>query len=283
MNLLNNPARAAQIAACAEAQGANVLTLAQYGTIHPQLDADWEHIAPIYARNALFIGAQIQVGDPVWFGFVAKYKGATDDAVDHYIVAFRGTHQRIEWLEDAAMMLVPHPVSGLVEHGFWGLYTTATCNNLPAAVGVLELLGPPAARPRTVTCIGHSLGAPLATYLARDLAAACEHMPHNQTLVQAALFASPKPGDAHFALDFDKLIGHDNYRVWNYLRDVVPRLPPSLPFGLGFQNLANVVVIRPSDSTTKIADNIVSNHRAESYAALLGAPAPSTRPIGAEL
>lgn len=282
MNLLNKPAQAAKIAAAAEALYDSAPGY-QVAGLPSQLSEDWEYLGSIYARNALFIGKQIQVGEPVWFGFVAKYKGDPSDAIDHYVVAFRGTHARIEWLEDAAAVLVPHPVSGLVEHGFWGLYTTATFGNRPAAVGILEMLGTQGPKPRTVTFVGHSLGAPLATYLARDVAAASQHQSPNLTLVQAALFASPKPGDAHFALDFDKLIGHDNYAVYNYLRDVVPRLPPGLPFGLGFQNLANVVVIKPSDGKAKIADNIVCNHSAESYAALLGATVPSTCVIGAEL
>jgi triacylglycerol lipase len=184
----------------------------------------------------------------------------------------RGTELPVEWAEDMDALFAAHPLGGLVEHGFWSIYRSMTFQPLPlapqpavitAARGIIDMLHDSGA---SVTVIGHSLGAPLAAYLALDLAAAL-----GSGNVGALLYACPKPGDGVFGHHFDTTVGHDNYAVFNYLRDVVPRLPLGLPFGLGFQALPNVNIIRPSTGKANIRDNIVCNHSALSYAALLGA------------
>ena len=121
----------------------------------------------------------------------------------------------------------------------------------PGVVALAGAVGP-------VTAVGHSLGSALATYLTLDLARA-----GLGTRVSACLFASPHPGDQAFVTLFDETIA--DYRLFNYILDIVPRVPP----GLGYAALPRRTVIRPSTAEAAIRFDIGCNHHVICYCAML--------------
>lgn len=192
-------------------------------SITPPLDRRlaprWRLMGYLTAGDAILPhGAQSQVGSPVCYGYLVQ-------DVEHpniFVAAIRGTFDMVEWVKDAEFAPRKHPVAGYVEEGFWSIYSTMeyrptdgfrqeASQGLAAAVGNGELI-----------VLGHSLGAPLATYLTFDLAA------RMGPRVQAYFFASPRPGDGAFAKAFDAAVA--TYHVWNYSLDIVPRVPISLDY-----------------------------------------------------
>lgn len=267
------PCDAAVLAASGERMYAANPTLMP--AFDPAITAQWKPVRYLTARNFLVVNPQIQ-GPQIYFGFVAKSVVTGD-----FVVVIRGTQNGAEWFENFDAVLVSGPENTLVEQGFYGQYRSLLMTDdepVLAFHGVADLLLE-LNRSVTVTVITHSLGSAIGAYFTRDLSSfAKDHAP--LVKVQAMLFACPKPGDAQFAHQFDIDVGHDNYMVYNYIRDVIPRLPIGGPFGLGFQGLANITWLKPSDSATKIPDNVASNHNAMNYAALLGLNAAPTA-IGA--
>ena len=222
-------------------------------TADPRLSPDWQLLGHLTAVDAIWRG---QPGQKVSFGFLAR---STVDP-NQYVVAIRGTDEFVEWVEDAIFDTVPHPVAGEVEAGFWGLYESleyqgAALLGAPerAAEGIAAAVGPKG----RVTVVGHSLGSALASYLTFDLAALMADR------VSAALFASPRPGDAAFAQAFDKRVAH--YTLFNYSLDAVPHVP----FGLGYSALPQATVITPDAGRSRIRFDLFCGHHAVSYIALL--------------
>jgi triacylglycerol lipase len=225
----------------------------------PDLDAsvaaDWELVGYLTAQNALFGAQHIGLGDRCYFGFVARSK----ESPWRYAAVIRGTETTIEWLENAEAVFAIGP-HGCVAVGFWSIYASLCWASRPAASALTEFSGC-----KEMIVIGHSLGAALATYLMADLKSNAPPF-----VVTGALFASPKPGDGNYAHWVDAIVGRDNYAVYNYSRDLVPRLPFSLPFGLGFQPLPNVIWLTPSMAPdVKVGNDLSSAHNALTYAALL--------------
>ncbi len=266
------PCNGAVLAAASEAMcGATLSPLAP--AADPRIAKDWTIIGYFIGADALLSTQKIGLGERVYYGFLAK---SVADPLS-FAAVVRGTEAPIEWLEDAECILVPSD-HGMVEQGFSSIYQSLRYYSCDATQTVgysarqgIEKEIPPNA---SVTFIGHSLGSAIVTYLMTDVAA--DNTLNTGVNVCGLLFASPKPGDATYSLYVDRTVGHDNYVVYNYIRDVVPRLPISLPFGLGFQALPNVTVLKPSDSHTPIPDNIGSNHAAMNYATLLGYAAATT-------
>ena len=135
---------------------------------------------------------------------------ATDQAGNGY-VGIRGTQTPAEWFADfeAIMTACPFCQGAHVEHGFLDIYRTFV-------LGSGRPLMPFLAQLTNLAVAGHSLGGPLATYLAAEARAL--------TLVG---FASPKPGDRDFA-DFVQRQIREIILLAN-LPDVVPHVPLSLP------------------------------------------------------
>jgi triacylglycerol lipase len=77
------------------------------------------------------------------------------------------------------------------------------------------------------------------------------------------LFASPHPRDQAFVALYDQTIA--DYRLFNYILDIVPRVPP----GLGYAALPRRTVIRPSTAEAAIRFDIGCDHRVVSYCAML--------------
>lgn len=189
---------------------------------------------------------------------------------NNFIVVIRGTGDIREGEIDSWFWSRPdkwNDKHGKVETGFFTVYTTL--QYYPAAnaaargtawEGIKAVVGN-----NSLTIAGHSLGAPLATYLTMDLIS-------NGGLknIKSRYFASPRPGNSDFADAFEKEIqhSHSEYIVYNNNDDVVPHVPPSL-LGLFYQQLSNVVVLDRSNSEVRITDDIGCNHHVTSYAAML--------------
>jgi len=210
------------------------------GVLNPTLDPrclDYTIESYITGRDALFCTQALQLGEVVFYGFVAVSK------VDGSRVAvIRGTATAREWLIDAEGFMVPTPFGG-VEQGFYSVANTLTLSF---------------DKSKPITFVGHSLGAALATYLTYNAAI-------TGCMVKGMFFASPKPGNSTFAQTFDSIVGRNNYVTYTYKRDMVPHTPPSL---FGFKTLSNEQILPPCDA---IRSSLACNHHATTYAKLLGA------------
>lgn len=225
----------------------------------------WQIVGYLSARNALLGGQVLGLGDRCYYGFVVASK--TDPSL--LVACVRGTELPVEWMEDGEALLVPSAFGGCVHGGFVSIFQTlAFGSGMTRAANAIAGLG----NVRQVFCVGHSLGAPLAIYLMAALRTLAPPF-----AVDGCFFACPKPGDGHFAHWFDSLVGADHYDVFNYSRDLVPKLPFSGPFGLGFQALPRVTWITPAMSSAIIAAGVQCAHSATSYAALLN---PASVPKG---
>lgn len=222
----------------------------------------WNVVAYIVAQDALFqSGKSIIGGTEVYYGFLAQSQSATDPS--RFVAVVRGTAGILEWIEDAEFVPVPHPAlaGATVEQGFWGIYASMhllDANGRPiggcAADGIASVV-----RGGTLTVIGHSLGSALSTYLTYDLA----DPGRLGSRVSACLFASPKTGDGAFVGAFDKSVA--DYRLFNYILDVVPRVPMEL----GYATLPRATVLQPATSEASIRLNPFCNHHVVSYCAML--------------
>jgi hypothetical protein len=220
-----------------------------------EIASEWQIVEYITGANALFGTQNLGLGDRCYYGFLARALSEPDK----FIAVVRGTECRVEWLEDCGAALIPGP-SGLVHAGFQSIYLSMRIGDKRAADVIAAYPGI-----KSLTVIGHSLGSALATYLMADIRARSPAF-----TVEGALFASPKPGDANFAHWVDSVMGRDNYAVFNFIRDVVPRLPIGGPFGLGFQALPGQIWLTPSMAPeVHIPDGLAGWHSALTYAAIL--------------
>ena len=200
----------------------------------------------------------------VCYGYVAR-EG------NELVVAIRGTNGIAEWIEDAEFAPLAWPRDGAcrVEQGFWGIYDTfelvdmnlGSLGKIPAALP--GLMGGAA----SVMVTGHSLGAPLATYLAFDLAGQAALAGK----VRLLCFASPHPGDQAFANRTGAAI--PDHTVYNYVLDVVPRVPALL----GYVSLPKVTYIQPSSAKAKVTFSLGCDHHIVCYCAMLDYQA--TKPV----
>lgn len=185
------------------------------------------------------------------------------------VAVIRGTDGFVEWIEDAEFFPTAYaPQIGVpaglavmsVEQGFWKLYQSMQLIDIAGApLGDLApAITAKAGAAGAMTVIGHSLGSALATYLAIDLA--------RGTLgprVSACLFASPQTGNQAFVELFDRTIS--DYRLFNYILDVVPRVP----LGLGYSPLPRRTVIQPATAEASIRLGIECSHHVICYCAML--------------
>jgi hypothetical protein len=202
-------------------------------------------------------------GQTVCYGYLARH------ASGELVAAVRGTDGFVEWIEDGEFLPIPyapqiavpagpHPI--LVELGFWTLY--ASMELISPAGAPLGALAPAivnaAGSSGPVTVVGHSLGSALATYLTLDLARGSLG-----ARVSACLFASPHTGNQAFASLFDQSVA--DYRLFNYILDVVPRVP----LGPDYAPLPKRTVLRPETAEARIRVDAGCNHHVICYCAML--------------
>ncbi|CAN4084167.1 unnamed protein product [Withania somnifera] len=142
------------------------------------------------------------------------------------VINWRGTIQKLEWVNDLQFILIPAPIifgyggflplfKPLVHHGFYNIYTSANSrsqfNKTSVRDQVIEevkrLVEEYKDEEVSITVTGHSLGASLATLNAVDIAFNGINISSNGKafLVTAFPFASPKVGNLNFLNAFSKL------------------------------------------------------------------------------
>jgi triacylglycerol lipase len=206
-----------------------------------------------------------QIKAPKFYGIVV-YETANPD---NRIIAIRGTEGIVEWLDDAAsIVMVPFkqvPSAGRVAFGFDNIYSTMKVVPVPhtapgqAAVAEPELTGSfgdqleqlalrreaerdvergverefaagRIRRDRPTVVTGHSLGSALATLFVLE-----NSVKQKFDISLISTLASPKVGNLEFKHVFGAL-PLTSWRTVN-IRDVVPKLPPTIPFILDYEHI----------------------------------------------
>lgn len=150
---------------------------------------------------------------PVYWGFVLT-------GPSHHLLVLRGTQRGHEWLQTVrANQVVSRDVPafdfpGAIHDGFATIYARLS-HSITAAARRLD-----PARPLFIG--GHSLGAPLASLAALDIA---QTIPAFRTNLRLYTYAGPRLGNPAFAEAFSRIVPN-SYRVVNQA-DLVPTLPPT--------------------------------------------------------
>jgi Lipase (class 3) len=209
----------------------------------------------IYAYDLATDLALKQGRPPGWvtIGIVAINDANPDDVV----MAIRGTANAWEWIQDAKFLLIPFKRgSGLTEDGFTDMYNSfaAISGNTPKPF--VDCVSPGIPTTATITIVGHSLGAAVATLLAYDFA--------SNTKLNVLLYtlASPRVGDLSFSQVFNHIVPNA-YRIYNRL-DIVPKLPPPLMY---FHVGDETELLPP----TILKSTLACEHHLTSYFNMLGA------------
>ena len=152
--------------------------------------------------------------------------GTTGDGV---VVAFRGTLPPgtpdragtiLDWFNDLRAELIPvKGIAGLVHEGFWTALDSLWAD-------VVTEVGKRLQPSTKLYVTGHSKGGAMANLAAMRF----KNAPGTDPTVYT--FAAAHPANEAFAADYNGKIGSTRYE---YADDIVPHLPPSLPFRQAFQ------------------------------------------------
>jgi hypothetical protein len=230
--------------------------------LHPaplEIPDGWELSAWIQMSDFLF-----NIKDPKFYGIVVHEIANPDNRV----IAIRGTEGIVEWLDDAAsIVMVPFkqmPSAGRVAFGFDNIYSTLKVVPVPApaehglaaeTIGASPLTGSfgdqleqlalrreaqrglshsfaegRTRRDRPTVVSGHSLGSALATLFVLE-----NSVKGKFDVTLLTTLASPKVGNKEFKHVFDAL-PLTSWRIVN-IHDVVPKLPPTIPFILDYEHV----------------------------------------------
>lgn len=225
---------------------------------------------------------------PKFYGIVAHEIGKEDNRV----IAIRGTEGIVEWLDDAASIVMVRfkqvPAAGRVAYGFNKIYSTLKVVPVPRAApgqaqaaaaepglsgsfgdqleqlalrreaerGVAhEFAEGRTRRERPTVVTGHSLGSALATLFVLENSAK-----HKFDISLISTLASPRVGNLEFKRLFDAL-PVSSWRIVN-TRDVVPKLPPDIPHMLDYEHVDEAYSF---DSSTFARKNLGCYHSVDTY------------------
>lgn len=147
------------------------------------------------------------------------FQSAADSGA--YLIAFRGTEDDVEWIEDFDFSLTPFPGAAVeVSSGFLDAYVQgpATTTAFPSMrEQILQWIAQ--TKPTSLTITGHSLGSSLASLCAYDLSLSV------RTPVTFVSYASPNVGTSAWQAAFNAAYP-DAIRVYN-TEDAIPYAPPN--------------------------------------------------------
>jgi hypothetical protein len=158
--------------------------------------------------------------DVKFYGYLA----AETASPGNLVVAIRGTETAAEWLLDFDALPLPYLGKGMVAGGFRAIAQSfqfmqpdgTVIGDLPTTLAARN-----AATPITsVTVLGHSLGAALATLAAAQIAFSSSP---TGGLLELQTYASPRVGLLDFMTSFNHAVP-TTFRIWNTL-DIVPQVP----------------------------------------------------------
>lgn len=223
----------------------------------PRLAPDWVLRGYLTAQDVVMHPfSWLDLGPRVCYGFLAESVSQPGE----FLAVIRGTADATEWYIDAKFARIEHPAGGKAELGFYSVFQTmryqpavlAGPRDSPVGQGISEAVGQ-----GSITVIGHSLGAAVATFVTLDLA-------KDQAMgarVKGRFFASPRPGDLAFA---DTFAAHVPDAVaYARILDEVPKVP----YGFGYVPLHCLQIIGPDDAQARIKNALTCQHHIYCYCA----------------